>query len=112
MTVYLRPEVVAEIAFSDLPESPRDLAGRALRFARVMWYRPDKAASEADTIQTVMEIFRQQRVCAHAARDNVSGAGGTAPRRAGRSGCASSPTPSRRAPPLPRAGSPSRAGTR
>lgn len=61
MTVYVRPELVVEIAFSDLQDSPRYPAGLALRFARVKRHRPDKPAAEADTIQTVMEIFRRQR---------------------------------------------------
>jgi DNA ligase-1 len=61
ITVYVRPEVVVEIAFSDLQESPRYPAGLALRFARVKRYRGDKTAAEADTLQTVQEIFRQQR---------------------------------------------------
>jgi DNA ligase-1 len=61
MTVHVKPEVVVEIAFSDLQESPRYPAGLALRFARVKRYRPDKTAGEADTIQAVQEIFRQQR---------------------------------------------------
>jgi DNA ligase-1 len=60
-TVHVRPELVAEIAFSDVQESPRYPAGLALRLARVKRYRPDKPAAEADTIQTVMEIFRRQR---------------------------------------------------
>jgi DNA ligase 1 len=60
-TVYVRPELVVEIAFSDLQESPRYPGGLALRFARVKRYRTDKSAAEADTIQTVTEIFRQQR---------------------------------------------------
>ena len=60
-TVYVRPELVVEIAFSDVQESPRYPAGLALRFARVKRHRPDKPASEADTIQTVQEIFRRQR---------------------------------------------------
>jgi len=60
-TVYVRPELVVEIAFSDLQESPRYPAGLALRFARVRRFRPDKSATEADTLQTVMEIFRKQR---------------------------------------------------
>lgn len=60
-TVYVRPELVAEIAFSDIQESPRYPAGVALRFARVKRYRPDKSAAEADTIQTVMEIFRASK---------------------------------------------------
>ena len=50
-----------EIAFSDLQESPRYPAGLALRFARVKRHRPDKPAAEADTLGTVMEIFRRQR---------------------------------------------------
>ena len=61
MTVYVRPEVVVEIAFSDLQESPRYPAGLALRFARVKRYRTDKPADQADTIQMVRDIFRQQR---------------------------------------------------
>src|SRR6266849_2422172 len=56
-TVYVRPELVVEIAFSDIQESPRYPAGLALRFARVKRYRPEKPAHEADTIQTVTEIF-------------------------------------------------------
>jgi DNA ligase-1 len=60
-TVHVRPELVVEIAFNDVQESPRYPAGLALRFARVKRYRPDKPASEADTLQTVREIFRQQR---------------------------------------------------
>ncbi|HET8580003.1 MAG TPA: ATP-dependent DNA ligase [Nitrospiraceae bacterium] len=53
-TVYVRPELVVEIAFSEIQESPRYPAGLALRFARVKRYRPDKSAADADTIQTVM----------------------------------------------------------
>jgi len=59
--VHVRPELVAEIAFSDVQESPRYPAGLALRFARVKRHRPDKAAAEADTLAAVMEIFRRQR---------------------------------------------------
>ena len=51
--VYVRPELVVEIAFSDVQESPRYPAGLALRFARVKRYRPDKSADLADTIQRV-----------------------------------------------------------
>jgi DNA ligase-1 len=60
-TVYVRPELVVEIAFSDVQESPRYPAGLALRFARVKGYRPEKPASEADTLQSVREIFERQR---------------------------------------------------
>jgi len=60
-TVFVRPEIVAEIAFSDVQESPRYPAGLALRFARVKRYRPDKSPQEADTIQTVKGLFQTQR---------------------------------------------------
>jgi len=60
-TVHVRPELVVEIAFSDVQESPRYPAGLALRFARVKHHRPEKPASEADTIQTVQAIFDRQR---------------------------------------------------
>jgi ATP-dependent DNA ligase len=59
--VFVRPEVVVEIAFSDIQESPRYPAGLALRFARVKRYRPDKSADQADTIQAVADLFRAQR---------------------------------------------------
>ncbi|MFI8455630.1 ATP-dependent DNA ligase [Kitasatospora sp. NPDC085464] len=55
-TVRVRPELVVEIAFDGLQRSPRYPAGLALRFARVVRYRPDKDAAEADTIATVREI--------------------------------------------------------
>jgi DNA ligase-1 len=59
--VHVRPELVAEIAFSDVQESPRYPAGLALRLARVKRYRPEKPAAEADTLQAVRAIFERQR---------------------------------------------------
>ena len=56
-TVYVRPEVVVEVAFNDVQESPHYPGGMALRFARVKRYREDKTAAEADTIDTVRAIF-------------------------------------------------------
>jgi DNA ligase-1 len=58
-TVYVRPELVVEVAFNDLQESPHYPGALALRFARVKSYRPDKPAAEADTIDTVRSIYRQ-----------------------------------------------------
>ncbi|WP_119728936.1 ATP-dependent DNA ligase [Thermomonospora amylolytica] len=55
-TVHLRPELVVEIAFDGLQRSPRYPAGLALRFARVLRYRPDKTPAEADTIDTVRAL--------------------------------------------------------
>jgi DNA ligase-1 len=52
-TVYVRPDMVVEIAFDGIQTSPRYPGGMALRFARVLRYRPDKGAEEADTVETV-----------------------------------------------------------
>jgi DNA ligase-1 len=60
-TVYVRPELVVEIAFNDLQASPRYPAKLALRFARVKGYRPDKNAEDADTIETVRSIYARQQ---------------------------------------------------
>jgi len=54
--VHVRPELVVEIAFNELQTSRRYPGGLALRFARVLRYRPDKRAEEADTIDTVRAI--------------------------------------------------------
>jgi DNA ligase-1 len=51
--VHVRPELVVEVAFNEIQASPVYPGGLALRFARVKRYRPDKAAADADTIQTV-----------------------------------------------------------
>ncbi len=56
-TVQVRPELVVEVAFSDIQASPRYPGGMALRFARVKRYRPDKTAAEADNLDTVRAIF-------------------------------------------------------
>lgn len=56
--VFVRPELVVEVAFNDLQESPQYPGGLALRFARVKGYRPDKSAEQADTLQTLQDIYR------------------------------------------------------
>ena len=56
-TVYVRPELVVEIAFSDLQASSRYPGGLALRLARVKRYRDDKSAQDADTMESVRKIF-------------------------------------------------------
>ncbi|HEY8729062.1 MAG TPA: ATP-dependent DNA ligase [Acidothermaceae bacterium] len=55
-TVYLRPELVVEIAFDGVQSSPRYPGRVALRFARVLRYRPDKRAGDADDIEAVRAI--------------------------------------------------------
>jgi DNA ligase-1 len=58
--VWVKPELVVEIAFNDLQESPQYRGGLALRFARVKGYRADKQADEADTIETVRALYAAQ----------------------------------------------------
>ncbi|HEX8968128.1 MAG TPA: ATP-dependent DNA ligase [Chloroflexota bacterium] len=55
-TVYVRPELVAEVAFNDVQRSPRYPGGVTLRFARVIRYRDDKRPEDADTIQMVKSL--------------------------------------------------------
>ena len=59
-TVYVRPEVVVEIAFNDVQASPQYPGGFALRFARVKSYRADKTAADTDTFATIQSIYRDQ----------------------------------------------------
>jgi DNA ligase 1 len=56
-TVYVRPELVVEIAFSDLQASSRYPGGLALRLARVKRYRTDKRIQDADTMESVRRIY-------------------------------------------------------
>ncbi len=57
LVVRLRPQQVVEIAFDGVQGSSRYPAGMALRFARVLRYRDDKSAAEADTVDTVRAMF-------------------------------------------------------
>jgi DNA ligase 1 len=57
--VFVRPEVVAEIAFNEIQASSQYPGGLALRFARVKGYRHDKSAAEADTLATIEKIYKQ-----------------------------------------------------
>jgi DNA ligase-1 len=54
--VHVRPEQVVEIAFDGVQRSSRYPGGMALRFARVLRYRDDKSADEADTIDLVRQL--------------------------------------------------------
>jgi DNA ligase-1 len=59
-TVYVRPELVVEVAFNDLQASPRYPGGLALRFARIKRYRSDKTTADADTMATVRALYEGQ----------------------------------------------------
>lgn len=56
-TVYVRPELVVEIELDGVQRSPRYPGGVALRFARVLRYRPDKDPADADTIDAVRALL-------------------------------------------------------
>jgi DNA ligase-1 len=53
----VRPELVVEIAFDGVQASSRYPGGLALRFARVVRYRPDKDAADADSIDAVRALW-------------------------------------------------------
>ena len=55
--VHVRPELVVEIALDGVQASRRYPGGVALRFARVRRYRPDKEATEADTIDDLRRLL-------------------------------------------------------
>ena len=55
-TVFVRPELVVEVAFDGVQTSARYPSGLTLRFARVKGYRPDKVAADADPIDAVRAI--------------------------------------------------------
>lgn len=56
----VEPRVVIEVAFNNMMRSERYESGFALRFPRIVRLRPDKLAEDADTIERVKEIYRQQ----------------------------------------------------
>jgi len=55
-TVYVRPELVVEVALDGVQVSRRYAGGVALRFARIRGYRPDKSPADADTIEAVQAM--------------------------------------------------------
>ncbi len=60
--VFVRPELVVEIALDGVQSSTRYAGGVALRFARVRRYRPDKSPAEADTIDAVRAMLPGRKV--------------------------------------------------
>lgn len=62
--VHVRPELVVEVEFNDVQRSSRYPSGLALRHARVVRYRDDKRAAEADPIAAVWAIARADGVVA------------------------------------------------
>jgi DNA ligase-1 len=59
-TVKVKPKVVVEVAFNEIQRSPKYKAGFALRFARILQIRDDKAPEDVDTIGRVRELYEKQ----------------------------------------------------
>ncbi len=59
-TVFVEPQVVAEVLFNEIQASPQYESGLALRFARISRLREDKKPEEANTIQTMRRLFEEQ----------------------------------------------------
>ena len=55
--VLLEPELVVEVALDGAQRSPRYPGGVALRFARVVRYRPDRSPADADTLDAVRALL-------------------------------------------------------
>jgi DNA ligase-1 len=60
LRLEVEPKIVLEVAFNNMMRSTRHESGYALRFPRIVRLRPDKRAEDADTIETVKEIFARQ----------------------------------------------------
>jgi DNA ligase-1 len=74
IAVFVRPELVVEIALDGVQSSTRYSGGVALRFARVKRYRPDKDAADADTIDDLRALLPRPRSGLSATADQWRGA--------------------------------------
>jgi DNA ligase-1 len=61
LRLEVEPKIVLEVAFNNLMRSTRHESGYALRFPRIVRLRPDKHPEDADTIETVKEIYERQK---------------------------------------------------
>lgn len=59
-TVYVRPEVVVEVAYNEIQRSPQYRSGFALRFARITRIRHDKSPDQIDTLDRIRELYERQ----------------------------------------------------
>jgi DNA ligase-1 len=56
----VEPRIVLEVAFNNIQQSARHESGYALRFPRIVRIRTDKDPAEADTLETVVKLFKRQ----------------------------------------------------
>jgi len=60
LRLEVEPKIVLEVAFNNMMRSTRHESGYALRFPRIVRLRPDKPPEDADTIETVRDIYERQ----------------------------------------------------
>jgi DNA ligase 1 len=60
LRLEVEPKIVLEVAFNNMMRSSRHESGYALRFPRIVRLRPDKLPKDADTIETVKEIYDRE----------------------------------------------------
>lgn len=58
--VYVRPEIVVEVAYNEIQKSPHYKSGFALRFARIVRIRDDKLPRQTDTLSRLKELYAKQ----------------------------------------------------
>ena len=62
LRLEVEPKIVLEVAFNNMMRSTRHESGYALRFPRIVRLRPDKPPKDADTIETVRDIYERQHL--------------------------------------------------
>ncbi|MBN2330898.1 MAG: ATP-dependent DNA ligase [Candidatus Aenigmarchaeota archaeon] len=60
-TVRITPKIVIEIAYEEIQKSPNYDSGFALRFPRLIRLRPDKSPEDADDIDRISLMYKQQK---------------------------------------------------
>ena len=60
VTVYVKPEIVVEVAYNEIQKSPHYKSAFALRFARITQIRDDKSPQQADTIGRFKKLYAKQ----------------------------------------------------
>jgi DNA ligase-1 len=56
----VQPKIVIEVAFNNIQKSARHASGFALRFPRILRFRPDKSVAEIDTLESVQQLYGKQ----------------------------------------------------
>ncbi len=59
--VFLKPKIVIAITYQEIQKSPSYDSGWALRFPRVVAFRPDKPLSEITSLEEINENFENQK---------------------------------------------------